>query len=400
MNTLLPVEEAQALIKSSLKCLSPESIDLSEINSHILAEDVKADSDMPPFDRSSVDGYALGSDDTTTPFIVLGEIQPGTDPSLILKEGEAARIFTGAKIPQGATKVAMQEVCSCEKGRIIISENDPNTCIRKQGEDIKEGEIVAHAGLTLEAGECSILASVGCINPLVYRKPKIMHISTGNEIVSPNKKPATGEIRDSNSILIKQLIEQYGGTLSGKLHCKDNKGFLTNQIEKFLEGSQDILLVSGGASVGKYDFGAEVLTNLGFDVKFQKLNSRPGKPLTFAVKGTKCAFIIPGNPLAHFVSFHIFIRLAIASMQNKSHGVETVTAMMTDDFKYKENPRKTFCPATLRWSNEHNSFEATQLSWNSSGDLRGMIECNAFLVREKGQSGIEKGSSADFLLLN
>jgi molybdopterin molybdotransferase len=394
---MLSLAEARSLIERQIHPLDATTMALSEAHGRILREDILAPEDMPAFDRSAMDGYAIDAEDSSERFRVMCEIQAGQTPSGRIGRGECARIFTGAPIPEGASKVIMQEDVTRDGEWITVRERDPQAWIRYRGEDAKRGEMLLAAGARLRAGELSLLAQVGATKPAVSHAPRVLHFATGDELVDPSATPRMGQIRDSNSTLIAGLLGEAGAELVAQGRCGDDLHKLVGAVREHPPESWDTLLLSGGASVGDYDFGARALTELGFAIHFRQVSMRPGKPLVFATRERQVAFVIPGNPVSHFATFQVAIRLALERLEGAAPSWALTKIELAERLPAKPNERLTLWPAHVAVID--GVLRARPLAWQSSGDLRGLLGANALLTIAPGASGADKGELFDCLLL-
>jgi molybdopterin molybdotransferase len=394
---LLSLADARTTIASTVQPLAPVSLPLADAHGRVLAEDVRATEYLPAFDRSAMDGYAVGAHDTSARFRVVAEIQAGQASDAEIHHGECARIFTGARIPRGATQVIMQESVEREGEWIAPKQRDAKTCIRWRGEDAKIGDLLLAAGTRLRAGELSLLAQLGIIRPRVTPAPRVLHFATGNELVDPAVQPNEDQIRDSNSTLIAALLTESNAKLVTQRRCGDSLEALTGAVSSTPANTWDSLLISGGASVGDYDFGVRALERLGFTIHFRQINLRPGKPLVFATRGQQPAFVIPGNPVSHFVTFHVAIRLALESLERGPQSWPLVSVELAVDLPTKPDARETWWPARVAVSGS--GLHAHPLAWQSSGDLRGLVAANALLPIAAGSGAMKRGATMQALLL-
>lgn len=385
------------MIAAAVRPLAAERLPLAAAHGRVLREDVAADADLPAFDRSAMDGYALGADDDSARLRVVAEIQPGAAAAVEIRRGECARIFTGAQIPAGAGRVVMQENVERAGEWITLQRRDAQTWIRRRGEDARCGEVLLRAGVRLGAGEVSLLAQLGVVRPSVSPAVRVRHFTTGNELVDPSATPGPGQIRDSNSALIAALVAESGARLVGQARCGDALEALTTAIEN-AGADWDALLLSGGASVGDYDFGARALERLGFTQHFRQINLRPGKPLIFATRGSQVAFVIPGNPVSHFVTYHTAIRLALECLESARPSWPLAHIELAEDFPAKPDPRETFWPGHM--AIRDGRLRVRPLAWQSSGDLRGLLAANALLPVAPGTGPVPAGTLVPVLLLS
>ena len=385
------------MIAAAVRPLDAVRVPLTAAHGRVLREDVAADADMPAFDRSAMDGYAVGADDDSARLRVVGEVQPGAAPEVAIRRGECARIFTGAQIPHGAGRVLMQEDCARDGEWMTPRRRDAKTWIRQCGEDARCGEVLLRAGVRLRAGEVSLLAQLGAVQPGVSPAVRVLHFATGNELVDPGTTPGPGQIRDTNSALVAALLAESGARLAGQARCGDALEALVSAVEN-AGADWDTLLFSGGASVGDYDFGGRTLERLGFTIHFRQINLRPGKPLVFATRGRQIAFVIPGNPVSHFVTYHVAIQLALECLTAAPHSWPLALAELADDLPAKPDTRETFWPAHGAVSG--GVLRVRPLAWQSSGDLRGLIFANALVPIAPGSGPEKRGTQVPVLWLS
>ncbi|MEA3212799.1 MAG: molybdopterin molybdotransferase [Chthoniobacter sp.] len=391
---MITLDEARSIIRRVIDPREPVSMPLAEARGCVLREAVLAPEDFPPFDRSAMDGYVIREGDPAERFRVIGEVRPGSISSLRLGPGECARIFTGAAIPSGGSQVIMQEDVACHEGWMTPRTRDAALFVRRRGEDAAAGDPLVPAGMRLGPAELALLAQVGCLRPQVSPPARAVHFTTGDELVDPATTPAEGQIRDSNSTLIAALLAQSGAALVHQGRCDDDLASLVAGV-RALEG-WDALLLSGGASVGDYDFGVAALRELGFAIHFERVSLRPGKPLVFGTRGRQIAFVIPGNPVSHFVVFHVAIRLALEALEGAPQPLEPVAAVL--DGELVSDSRETCWPAAVRL--EGGRLMARPLVWQSSGDLCGLVGVNGLLRLLPRTGPWARGAEIDCLLLD
>ncbi len=371
---MISLEEARQRILSHVEPAGVVEVPLAEAWGGILAAPLVAGAYYPTADRATMDGYVIGGDEPPGTFRVVGEIPAGRFPDLAVGKGEALRIFTGALIPEGGGRVVMQEDVSRVGDEIFVEAFSENRFIRKAGSEAAPADIVLQKGMRLGGPELAILAQIGEIRPKIVSKPVIRHLATGNELVPPDQIPGRGEIRDTNSSLLDGLLKSLGVEISDSRRVADDP----QVISEIAEGDWDLLLISGGASVGDYDFGAETLTRLGFTIHFDKVNLRPGKPLTFATRGRQVAFVIPGNPVSHFVCFHVAIRLAVEILSGLPIHWNFLQLPIRGGEPLRPDPRESFWVA--RAFVEDGQLVVAPKSWSTSGNTFSLAGTNA-LVR-------------------
>ncbi len=401
---MVSLTEARKLILDMVEPLDPVACFLSDAHGRRLHQTVKAPEDQPAFDRSAMDGYAVALQDTSDRYRIVGVVEPGEGEELKVGRGECVRIFTGARLPAGLSKVIPQEQASVEGDWMRPTKRSESTWVRHRGEDAQAGDVLLKPGVLLGAGEVSMLASVGVVYPVVSQRPVIVHITTGNELVDPAGVPKTGQIRDSNSILVATLARQCGAVVGRHSRVGDSLESLVGAVLAANAQPWNILLISGGASVGDFDFGVRALELLGFEIHFKRVNLRPGKPLVFATRGKQVAFVIPGNPVSHFVTFHLAIQFALHALTDglidprcASLLEQCVRISLHSGLPVKPDGRETWCPGHVFV--ESGQLRVRPLPWNSSGDLRGMLGANALIRLESASCPSGEGESVECLLL-
>ncbi len=393
---MITLSEARALIAEKAHMLAPERVPLAAARGRVLREALVADEDIPAFDRSAMDGYAVNGDGTGV-FRLVAEVPAGVVPAKALAAGECVRVFTGSAIPDGTTHVVVQEVAKREGDAVSFERRDAGTNIRRRGEDAREGGILIERGVRLGATELSLFAQIGNTGPLVSPRPRVLHVATGSEIVPPDSKPQAGQIRDSNSTLVAALVAESGAEIAAQRRTGDDFASLLAAVESAPAESWDVLLLSGGASVGDYDLGLRALRELGFEVHFQQLNLRPGKPLIFATRGRQPAFVIPGNPLSHVVCWHVVIRAAFDMLTVGDAEFGLAAAALGGTMPLKGYARETWWPARLSWEGDAPAF--IPVKWQSSGDLTGLAGFDALIRVPSGSPAIQPGEKVSARLI-
>jgi molybdopterin molybdotransferase len=394
---MMTLVNARALIAEKISPLGAVSTPLARAAGRVLRQDALAKDDIPGFDRSAMDGYAIAADDPSERFAVVAEIQPGTPAKRKIRKGECARIFTGAVIPAGASQVLMQENVRVENGYMAPMERTGPRHIRQRGEDARKGDRLLKSGTRLAAGDMALLAGLGMTTVKVSPPVRVAHFATGNELVAPGEKLRPGQIRDSNSTLVAALIAEFGGEIVKQERVADDFDLLLKKA-RALKNSCDILLMSGGASVGDYDFGKKLLTALDFKIHFSSINLRPGKPLIFATRGKQAAFVIPGNPVSHLVTLQVAVRLAFERQAGAEGSWPLAKVWLAEAFDCRPAGRETFWPARLEV--ENGELVARALRWQSSGDVTGLAGVNALLQLDANAKAPRIGESVSVLMLD
>jgi len=374
---MMSLEKTRECIAAAIQPLDPVRLPLADAAGRVLREPATAREDVPAFDRSAMDGYAIGAQDSSDRFRIVGEITPGKTANFPIGTAECARIFTGAQIPFGASQVLKQEDVRVEEGWMIPVSRNAETYIRHRGEDARAGDLLLTPGQRLGPGEIALLAALGLVQPQVSPLCRTVHFATGDELVDPASSPAATQIRDSNSPLVRAFVEGHGGVISHQERVPDDPALLTEKARLAADTGCDLLLFSGGASVGAYDFGRAVLERLGFQIHFEKLNLRPGKPLAFATRGRQAAFVLPGNPLSHLTVLHCVVRVAFERMAGIEPHLRILNARLRTRIHIRSDGRDTLCPARVDFVN--GEPVADPLRWRSSGDITGLAGLNAFI---------------------
>jgi molybdopterin molybdotransferase len=385
--------EVVTLLRELCRPLEPERVALADAAGRVLREAACAPEDQPPFDRSSMDGYAVRVDDRATQFLVVDEIRAGDWKPRALRPGEAVRIATGGALPGDGLQVVMKEDVRMEAGTLTVVRRDEERNIRFHGEDARAGEALVEAGTLLQPGTVGLLASLGCARPLVTRLPRVLHIATGNEIVPPGQSPGRGQIRDSNSSLVRAFFGRWD-IVPEQLRVGEDEAAIQPAISRS-RSAVDLLLVSGGASVGEHDFTRRLLEQAGFAIHVSKTTARPGKPLIVAQRGNALAFGLPGNPLAHFVCLHLYVRAALRAWSGQGGQSGFQAGVLAADLPAGGNARETFWPA--HWRLAEGTALLTPLRWSSSGDLTALATANALIRVTAGADQLERGGRVEFV---
>jgi len=393
---MISLTEARDLIAKKIPALPPVVTSLAGANHRVLRQNLAAPEDIPAFDRSAMDGYAIGAEDDAKQFQIVGEIQPGAVPKWKIRRGECARIFTGSPVPAGASLVLMQEDVRVAGNLMVPLKRSRESYIRERGEDARKGDILLRTGTRLGPGELALLASLGITRFKTTPAVRVVHFATGNELVAPGAKPRPGQIRDCNSTLVAALVERFGGQLIKQERVKDDFKLLVKKAGA-LKKSFDVLLLSGGASVGDYDFGRHLLVKLGFKLHFTAINLRPGKPLVFATRGKQAAFILPGNPVSHLVTLHVAVRLAFERLLGTGTCWPLARIKLSEPLDLPPGKRETFWPARVEV--QQGGLVARALRWQSSGDVTGLPGVNALLQLPAGTAGPGAGGDVSVLML-
>ncbi|MDB5530180.1 MAG: molybdopterin molybdotransferase MoeA [Devosia sp.] len=316
--SLLPVEDAIAAILKRVPEAQPEIVPLREAAGRVLAEPVVASHDQPPFNASAMDGYAVRAQDAVPgrSLAIIGMSQAGAGFAGPVDEGQCVRIFTGAPVPTGANAVIMQEEATVNGSTVQFAEQPkPGRSIRPIGNDFSAGQVLVAAGTRLGALQLAVTAAANVPALVVNRRPKVALLATGDELVVPGTPLGPDQIVSSNSYGLGPLLAPYAETVADHGIVGDDRAALTATLEAIFASEPDIVVTTGGASVGDHDIVQEILLSLGVTLDFWRINMRPGKPLMFGTRGKTLIFGLPGNPVSALVTATIFIKPALRLWQ-------------------------------------------------------------------------------------
>ena len=382
---MISVAEAIQIVIDETQPLPMERVQLAHALNRVLAQDVVADLDMPPFDRAQMDGYAVRAEDVTaapTCLKIVGESVAGKGWHNELAAGQAVRIMTGAPVPPGADSVQQVELThELKDGTVVelLESVERGKSIVPRGSEIREGETVLTAGIAINAAMMAVLASFGCSEVEVFQRPRVSILATGSELVSVEQKPETDQIRDSNNYSIAAYTELAGGLPHKLPLAADAIEQLTRQISEASEFS-DVIISSGGVSMGVYDFTKLALHELKAKTFFERVALRPGKPTVFArLPNGTLYFGLPGNPVSVSVTFNLFVRPALLRMQGAREATfKKDTAILARAVKGSMD-RESYLPAQLT-TNDDGQLVAFPLKWGGSSDFVSFAMTTALII--------------------
>ncbi|MDM5337794.1 molybdopterin molybdotransferase MoeA [Fictibacillus enclensis] len=398
-------DAVKKVLKYQLK-LPLESVTLEESDGRYLGEDVLATHDVPPFDRSPYDGFAIRAEDTAgasrdepVELNVIDSIGAGHVSKKEIKQNEAVRIMTGAAIPKGANAVIMLELVSEKENNMIsISRKvEAGDNISVQGEDTPEGTTILKKGTRIHAGVTAVLATFGYHTVKVFKKPVVGILATGTELLDVDEDLVPGKIRNSNAYMIASQIKKMGGEpqILGKLPDDFDETYAG--ILKAMEKT-DLVITTGGVSVGDFDHLPAIYKKMGADLLFNKIAMRPGSVTSAAVFEGKLLFGLSGNPSACFVGCELFVRpYLLGSLNAQKVHLGAVTSILQKDYP-KPNPFTRFVRGRVEWN--ATAAAASPVGLDKSGSVSSLSEANALIVLPGGTRGWEKGSQVMTLLLD
>jgi len=400
---LITVDQALELILQHTQVLATERLKLNQALNRYLAEDIYSGINLPLFSQSAVDGYALCTQSAIEPereFQLIGEIRAGQQGELQLQDGQAVRIFTGAKIPLGTTTVARQEIVQViDLSRIKIMEQlSAHADIRDVGEEISVGQLLANKGQQLSVGAIASLSMAGINTVEVFQYSKVAVVITGDEVAESIEDFVAGKIFDANGPLIEAWFQQAGQQVE-IFHVADTEAAVRNLIQE-LSASYDLILTTGGVSVGDYDFIRPVALNLGFDQIFWKVKQKPGKPMFFAQlqrnDSSHCYLLgLPGNPAAVYVGMQIYTATLLNALQGHKSQPNWFNAVLTHDLKM--NARERFLRMSASF--EQSVLRVKSLSKQQSHMLSNLMQANC-LVRIPAGKSLKEGDLVQGLFIH
>jgi len=403
---VLDVKSARELISKHTQKVNPlslptETVPILQSIDRIIAEPVSLDTDLPPFDRSMRDGYAVQSSDVVSVPAILrcvGEIRAGDHTSLQVNEGQTIQIMTGAPVPSRADAVVMLEYThhlDQENIRILRSVS-PGENVAPRGSEHKAGAQVIGSSKRISSIELAILASVGKSRVKVFRRPSVSILATGDELVGVNDLPGPGQVRNSNSFSLYAQVLKCGAVPTLLPTAKDNLSTLKQQMQQGL--TSDVLLVSGGVSMGKYDLVEQAFNELGIEAHFTSVSLRPGKPTVFATLGERYVFGLPGNPVSTFVTFELFVKPVLAKLQGLAgDSLSLIRAVLQREITDKSG-RTSFLPA--RAFCRSGNLDIFPVPWKGSADISGMVGTNAFVIVPLEVTHLNAGEQVEALLFD
>lgn len=334
METMITVDRALELIQENVRLLSPIEISLITSSGMVLAEDIYASADFPAFLQSNMDGYAFAFQEGLYEYHLVAEVAAGDTDSRTLSKGTACRIFTGAALPEGADTVLVQEKANLNGDVVSIKDTELKMGMhtRPIGSEIKKGDLALTKGTLLKPNIIGFLAGIGVASVLVYPNPKVGIIITGNELQKPGASLQRGQVYESNSYTLLTALHQIGINDVEVIQIRDELNTLTSSLQKMLT-NKDLVLMTGGVSVGDYDFTVKAFENCQIQPIFHKIQQKPGKPLLFGKKDHSIVFGLPGNPASVLTCFYEYVLTAIHFQTKRDITLKALTVPMSNAFK-------------------------------------------------------------------
>jgi len=403
---MLPIERGLEIVMSTAKAkqrpdwMPAESVALLDSTHRILREDIFCDADSPRFDKAIRDGYAVQFEDVAevpSVLTVIGESRAGAGANVTVSPGQCCEIMTGAPLPPGANAVVMvenTEQVSPSSVRILKKARE-NEGLLRRGAEARQGDKILESGRRIGLPDIGLLAGNGKSRVMVSTRPRVAVIATGDELVEVDQEPQPDQIRNSNTYTICVQLLEAGAEPVVLGIGRDNLDDLRDKIRRGLE--HDILLVSGGVSMGKYDLVETVFAELGVEVLFDKIAMKPGKPTVFGHRGNSFVFGLPGNPISTMVAFHMFVRPLILLLLKAENTSPRIFDAKLEAAAKCDPERAALVPALVRF--DQGQYWIRTAPWKGSSDLVGLARANALIMIPRRHGTLEPGESAQFLLM-
>lgn len=391
---MINVSEAETLIDQNITRLNPVKLPIQDCCRHVLAEDVFALCNIPSFPQSAMDGYAIRFEDRAIPLILIGEMTAGTALKLKISKGQTTRIFTGAPLPDGADTVVIQEKINIQDGNVIVldAQLKPGSYVREIGSEIKASALAMKKGDVLNAAAIGFLAGIGISEVTVYPMPMVSIIITGKEFCLPGKALEFGQVYESNSYTLNAALAQAGISSIQIFYADDDLKILQEMISNALLKS-DAVILTGGVSVGDYDFVVTAAEQCGVKQVFHKVKQKPGKPLYFGMYGKKPVFGLPGNPSSVLSCFFNYVLQALFKMAGKNNPMKKIEAKMAETY-HKPIGLTHFLKGFYQ------DGLASPLNAQESFRLSSFVQANCLICLNEDQGNFEKNEIVPVILLN
>jgi molybdopterin molybdotransferase len=391
---LISIEEGRRRVLEAVRPLASERVALAIARGRVLAEDVTSAIDVPPFDSSAMDGYALLAGPARK-LQLAGESRAGHPHEAELEQGTAVRISTGAALPRGASAVIPVERTRETDGRVEVEETAEGANIRRAGEDMRAGDVVLARGTPLGPAELGVAASVGRAQLECARRPRVTLLVTGDELVEPGEPLGPGQIYSSNEFALAGQIAAAGAELVGRASVPDSAEATHAALEQALSGA-DVVIASGGVSVGPHDHVKDALRELGVEERFWGVSLRPGKPTWFGTRAEVLAFGLPGNPVSAMVTFQLFVRPALAALQGADPAAARARATL--DEAVERNPGREQA-VRVRLTHADDGLHALTTGEQGSHMLTSMLGADGLALVAAGHGEVAAGERIEVLLL-
>ena len=383
---MIPFEKAFEIVMDSSFSTGTESIPFEESLGRVLASPVISDMDLPPFNKSSVDGFAARRADLGNELLIIETIPAGKYPEKSIGKNQCSRIMTGAPVPSGADCVIMvEDTRLIDPEKIKFTGNFKKENIAIKAEDVKKGEIVIEAGRVVRPQDIAVMASVGHTTVTTGRRPRIGVISSGSELVEPGQKPGKSQIRNSNSYQLMALVARAGGAGNYYGIARDDEAITYSMVKKALSVN-DLVILTGGVSMGDFDFVPAVLEKAGVRILFSRVAIQPGKPTTFGIHEKALVAGLPGNPVSSYIIFELLIRPLIGKMMGYNGKTPVLRLPLREKFSRKYAERMAFIPVIIT---EDNMVQPVE--FHGSAHISSLPGADGIISLPIGVNTIEKG---------
>lgn len=384
---MLAFEKAFEIVLKSAYLLGTERVEIARVINRVLAEDVKSDIDIPPFNKSAMDGFACRRQDLANELTIVETIPAGVPPEKAIGPNQCAKIMTGATVPQGADCVIMVEFTENPTEntvRFTGKETAGNICIK--AEDVKAGQTVLRKGTLIRPQHLATLAAVGCANPCVAVRPKVGIIATGSELVEPSQRPSVSQIRDSNSFQLAAQAESVGAVVKNYGITRDTRQAIDGAI-KTAVAENDVVLISGGVSVGEFDFVPDILKQNGIELLFEKIAIKPGKPTVFGVAENVFCFGMPGHPVSGFVMFELLVKPFLHKLMGYDFGPLEIKVPLGTSISRKKLGRPSWIPVVIT-----DEGPAQPVEYHGSAHFNALCAADGLLCIPVGTANLKEGT--------
>lgn len=380
-------EDAERTVLATALRLGSEMVGLEHASGRVLADDVLAGEDVPAFDRAAMDGFACRCEDADAELDVIATVPTGTQSQHAVGPGQCVRIMTGARLPAGAETVVMLERSEPRQGgRVCLRGERQVANVRLRGEDVRQGQVVLGAGTLLGPAQIGVLAGLGHTKPSVVRRARVGIVATGSELVDPDGEPGAAQIRNSNGPQLCVQVQQVGAVARDYGITPDDEGGLEVVAARAL-ADNDLVIFSGGVSVGDHDYVPKVLARLGVEVLVHGVDMQPGKPTLFGRRRQTLCFGLPGNPVAAFVVFELLLRPLLLRMMGVTAEPRLTPAILAADFARKQSDRQVTVPVRFDGSDGVRPIE-----YHGSAHLVSLCHADALLTVPAGVATLPAGS--------
>ena len=387
-NTVLNFDDAFEIVMSSARRLGTERVGIDRALNRILAEDVISDIDMPPFNKSAMDGFACRRADLANELSIIETIGAGYAPGKSIGTNQCAKIMTGAVVPEGADCVIMIEYTeNAAENRIRFtgSTTENNICLR--AEDTKKGDVILRAGEIIKAAHIAVLATVGCIKPSVALQPRVGIIATGDELVEPNRQPTACQIRNSNAFQLAAQVIGANAIATNYGIAADTKEAIDGMVKKGIR-QNDVVILSGGVSVGDFDLVREVLKENNVRLLFEKIAVKPGRPTVFGISNDAFCFGLPGNPASTFIMFELLVKPFLYKMTGHDFKPVVSYRQLESTITRKKTERDSWLPVIFKENGKIASIE-----YHGSAHINALCEADGLVCMPAGVAEIKEGTA-------